>query len=309
MPTTVFPTLSLMKFNTLSLANAAHAYADQGIPVFPLVPRAKEPRVPRGFYSATTDLDQIEAWWSSFPHANIGIATGKPSGWWVLDIDPRHGGMRSLEALERHAREWGSTLPLHLTLRGLTGGGGVHLFYQMPVYPGVDPPNGTFAGYEGIELKKAGGYVVAPPSIHPSSLAYQWQQEIDEESGQEIGPAPFPLALLELWVEAQQRAFSRAAPPGDAQTKWREARTAPLDRERDPEYWLHAALRHATPGRRHNYACFLAIQLVSVVGCSVEEAEYWMREYVAQVIQLPSDPYELDDALRCLQYAWQTHAS
>jgi hypothetical protein len=86
-------------------------------------------------------------------------------------------------------------------------------------------------------------------------------------------------------------------------------REPPGDRERAPDYWLHAALRKAAPGCRHNYACFLAIQLVCVVGCSFEEAEGWMREYVARVPQPLADPYGLDDALACLRYAWGKYAS
>lgn len=299
--TTVFPVPSLVELNTASLARAARAYAAQGIPVFPLVARSKVPRVARGFYSATTDPSQIQHWWSDWPDANIGIATGKPSSWWVLDIDPRHGGLQSLEALEQHLCDWDTIKPLHQTLRQLTGGGGIHLFYQMPSQPGVAPPNGTFAEYKGIELKQTGGYIVAPPSRHPSGCVYQWQQD--------TVPVPFPIALLELWVEAQSRAFSRASVPAETQTRWREAREWHLDREHDPEYWLHVSVRKALPGSRHRYACFLAIQLVSVVGCSYAEAESWMREYVAQVIQLPADPYELDDALECLNYAWRKYAS
>jgi hypothetical protein len=302
MPTTVFPTESLLVLNTMSLARAAHTYAEQGIPVFPLVPRDKAPRVPQGFYRATKDLEQIDAWWSRWPTSNIGIATGKPSGFWVLDIDPRHGGLSSLELLDRQARDWGALIPLHQTLRQLTGGGGIHLVYQMPEFPrGIDPPNGAFADYQGIDLKKTGGYVVAPPSIHPSGMAYQWQDD--------ARPEPFPGAVLDLWVEARQRAFSRASASAPTHLRSHQAREVPQDREHDPEYWLHAALRHAAPGCRHNYACFLAIQLTSVVGCSFEEAEYWMREYVAQVIQLPADPYDLDDALRCLRYAWWKYGS
>ena len=301
MSTTVLPVPSLVALNTTSLANAARSYADQAIPVFPLVARSKEPRVARGFYRATTNLRQIQRWWSDWPNANIGIATGKPSGFWVLDIDPRHGGLRSFEALERDAREWGATTPLFATLRQLTGGGGVHLLYQMPVALGVTLPNGQFAGYQGIDLKKDGGYIVAPPSIHPSGYPYQWQHD--------DLPAPFPPALVELWMEERQRAFSRASPPGEKQTHWKAARESHLDREHDPEYWLHVSLRKAIPGSRHRYACFLAIQLVSVVGCSFEEAESWMREYVARVIQLPTDPYDLDDALECLRYAWRNYAS
>ncbi|HET8843990.1 MAG TPA: bifunctional DNA primase/polymerase [Ktedonobacteraceae bacterium] len=302
MPTTVFPIASFLALNTMSLANAARSYAKQGLPVFPLVPRDKMPRVPRGFYSATTDPEQIQGWWSRWPSANIGIATGKASGLWVLDVDPRNGGLGSLEALERHAKTWGAITSLSETLRQLTGGGGIHLLYAEPtLLSGINPPNGAFAGYQGIDLKKSGGYIVAAPSIHPSGMAYQWQHE--------RLPAPFPQAVLDLWIEARQRAFARASDPAEPHLRARQAREFPQDRERDPEYWLHAALRHATPGRRHNYACFLAIQLVSIVGCSFDESAYWMREYVAQVPQMSSAPYELDDALRCLRYAWWKYRS
>jgi hypothetical protein len=286
---------TLLSLNSAPLAGAALAYAQLGIAVFPLVPRAKEPLVAGSFYQATTAASQIQRWWKRWPQANIGIATGKPSGWWVLDIDPRHGGLCSLEAMERHARDWGAPTPLGATLRQLTGGGGVHLVYQRPPVD-LEPPNGCFAGYHGIDFKKGGGYVVGAPSIHPTGGVYQWQND--------ALPAPFPPALLDLFIEYRQRQFSRASMPPVSHTRSHEVRQSDLDRERDPEYWLHAALRHAAPGRRHNYALFLAIQLVEAVGCSFEEAEFWMREYVAQVANLPTDPYDLEDALDCLAYAW-----
>jgi hypothetical protein len=40
---------------------------------------------PHGVKDATTDLDQIETWWSKNPKANIGIAPGQKSGVLVLD--------------------------------------------------------------------------------------------------------------------------------------------------------------------------------------------------------------------------------
>jgi hypothetical protein len=301
MPLTAVPVSSLVALNTAPLARAAQAYADLGLPVFPLVPRQKVPRVAHGFYRATTDLDQIRRWWSAWPEANIGIPTGAPSGLWVLDIDPRHGGLHALEMLDRHVRARGTPMPLQATLRQRTGGGGFHLCYQMPASPGGAPPNGAFAGYPGIDLKQTGGYIVASPSLHPSGCAYRWERD--------DGAVPFPSALLDLWAEFRQRAFARATESASAQNRWRDARASSSARERDPAYWLHVALCKAAPGCRHNYACFLAIQLVSIVGCSFEEAEGWMREYVAQVPQPLADPYGLDDALACLRYAWRKYAS
>lgn len=298
MSPTVFSTFSLLAVNTMPLASAARAYAEQGIPVFPLVPRAKEPRVSRGCYSATTDLDQIQHWWSRWPNANIGIATGKASACWVLDIDPRHGGLGSLDILERHARDWGATMPLSRTLRQLTGGGGIHLFYQMPTHPGVDPPpTGRLPAIRVLISKRA----AAMSWLRRRSIRVEWR--INGKT--RICLHCFLSRSLICGSKRVNAPFRGRRFPPPAHQRARQAHAMPQDRERDPEYWLHAALRHAIPGNRHNYACFLAIQLVSVVGCSAEEAEYWMREYVAQVIQLPADPYDLDDALRCLRYAWE----
>lgn len=306
MTVTMFSGASLRTMNTASLAEAARTYARMGIAVFPLSPHQKEPRLPRlkespipgGCYSATTDEALIGHWWSRFPQANIGIATGQPSGWWVLDIDPRHGGLSSLEAMERQVVHFGATTSLRATLWQLTGGGGMHLIFQMPSV-GIEPPNHQFAGYQGVELVKGGRYVVAPPSVHPHGFLYQWQSALP--------PAPFPPALLELFIEHRQRQFSRASLPPSPHARWKAAHRPGSDREQDPEFWLHAALRNAIPGKRHNYALFLAIQLVSVVGCSFEEAEFWMHEYVSQVTQRPHDCYSLEDALECLAFAWEKY--
>ena len=57
-------------------------------------PPAGEP----GVSGATTDLALIKTRFGARPWANVGIATGAILG---LDVDPRHGGDRSLTALER----------------------------------------------------------------------------------------------------------------------------------------------------------------------------------------------------------------
>ena len=56
--------------------------------------------------------------------ANIGLATGSASGFFVLDIDPRHGGKESFQKLVKKS----GALPK--TLASSTGGGGYHLFFK-----------------------------------------------------------------------------------------------------------------------------------------------------------------------------------
>ena len=57
----------------------------------------KHPRTARGCLDATTDPEQIRQWWTQWPDANVGVATG--GGLVVVDIDPRHGGDDGLDEL------------------------------------------------------------------------------------------------------------------------------------------------------------------------------------------------------------------
>src|SRR3954453_18758431 len=94
----------------LALSGSALAYAERGWPVFPLRPREKVPLIAKaaggnGVHDATTDLDQISAWWTRCPRANIGLAAGP--AFWVLDVDyagffaEEPDGADTLTALQR----------------------------------------------------------------------------------------------------------------------------------------------------------------------------------------------------------------
>ena len=87
------------------LLNAALAYAALGYPVFPLT-RDKVPYAnTHGHLDATTDPDKIRKMWDRHPSANIGI---RPPGnefddvpCVVVDIDPKHGGVKTLDKAAR----------------------------------------------------------------------------------------------------------------------------------------------------------------------------------------------------------------
>src|SRR5258708_39543029 len=115
-----------------TLAQAALDYARAGLPVFPLRPQDKVPLVKHGVYAATTHEEQIARWWRRFPQANIGLPSGLASARIVLDVDPRHGGLVSLEHLQqdihqRAARVGCASVTLLDTRVQRTGGGGLHL--------------------------------------------------------------------------------------------------------------------------------------------------------------------------------------
>jgi hypothetical protein len=154
--------------NTAPLAEAALAYAGAGIPVFPLAPGNKQPIVPNGFYSATTDPHAIRRWWQREPRANIGVACGAPSGWWVIDVDPRHGGLASLERLQRDidlAAAGDSPPPLlSATRRQLTGGSGAHLVFRRRADVPVDVSTTTNRMWDWRGSKRCPGCGSTPPA-------------------------------------------------------------------------------------------------------------------------------------------------
>jgi len=133
------------------------------LPIFPVTRNGKTPAVPaaeggHGCLDATTDQDKIREWWSKYPDANIGIATGKKSGILVLDIDNKngHSGSETLRDLQAQL----GRLPDGPIC--LTPNGGMHLYFRYPI--GVEVK--TKAGLaDGIDIRSNGGYVVGPPSI------------------------------------------------------------------------------------------------------------------------------------------------
>ncbi|WP_320007624.1 bifunctional DNA primase/polymerase [Maridesulfovibrio sp.] len=179
--------LDYLHINASSISSAALLYARSGIPVFPCTD--KRPCVSGGFNAASTDLDQINAWWQRFPDANIGSPTGANS--FVLDIDPPHGE-ESLAFLESN----NSLLPETLTQR--TGSGGRHLFFSKPV--GMDIRNSAGKLGLGLDIRGTGGYVILPPSIHKSGNSYQWITE--------VSPVEAPAWLIELIVQNSKSGLS-----------------------------------------------------------------------------------------------------
>jgi hypothetical protein len=118
--------------------------------------------VPSGLKNASTKDKVIEQWFRDQPW-NLAIATGKQSGVFALDVDPRHGGGKSLGVLEnKHG-------PLPPTWRFLTGGGGEHILFR---YPGGLVPNSAGKIGVGIDVRGEAGYIVAPPSRHTSGRSY-----------------------------------------------------------------------------------------------------------------------------------------
>jgi hypothetical protein len=217
-------------------------YAARGWQVFPVKPRAKEPATGRGFYDATTNPATLRRWFRNYPH-NVGIRTGTISGIAVLDIDGDSGAanLRDLEA--KHG-------PLPVTLMSITGKGNHRWF---AITGPVPSSNGRIAPH--IDIKADGGYIVAPPSVHPSGKVYAWADAA-------IPLAPAPEWLLSLSrkpkpppISERACALIRRPPTGEPGPYGRAA----LHREID-------VLATTAPGSRNhalNRAAFCLFQLVA----------------------------------------------
>ncbi len=156
------------------MLEAALSYAARGWAVFPLASRGKTPVIKGGFTNATTDAESIRAGWGRNPSYNVGIATGTMSGGLVvidIDVHPERGEDGS-EYLWEWERDHGE---LPETVSAITGSGGRHLFYRATENVG----SSTNAD-AGIDIRADGGYIVAPPSIHPTGGAYAWENHPDE---------------------------------------------------------------------------------------------------------------------------------
>lgn len=142
---------------------------------------------PRGMKDGTIDGATICTWYANGDVVNVGIATGPESGLVVLDVDDRHDGSESLRALG----------DLRRTATVQTGGGR-HYYFRLPV--DLDIRNSAGKLGPGLDIRAAGGYVVAPPSMHVSGARYKWL--VDPRGGL----ADLPRCILDRLTERPKAA-------------------------------------------------------------------------------------------------------
>ena len=163
------------KLNTTELdRNAVYALAALG-PVLPCI--GKRPLISNGVHGASRDLNVIDGWLNRWPGCNIALATGSVV---VIDLDGDQG-QQSFVDLQTDVK------PLPATLEVRTGNGR-HLYFLS------DQPIGNSVGKlgPGIDVRGHGGYVVAPPSLHPDTgKAYRF---VDAD----VPLAELPVSIADL---------------------------------------------------------------------------------------------------------------
>lgn len=168
----------------------------------------KHPLTKNGVKDATRDLTTIGKWWRQWPWANVGIATGATSRFFVLDVDGETGAesLRDLEEAHGH---------LPATVEAITGSGGRHILFK---HTGQTVGN-KVALAPGLDVRGGAGYIVVAPSLHSSGRSYVW--ELASRPG-EVPLADAPGWLLQM-IQPGEAADKTAKPSGE----WQRLATEP----------------------------------------------------------------------------------
>ena len=189
----------------------ATEYVNSGWSILPVKPEEKRPYMTNWlqYTHSRASKETVDNWFKNLSGAGIGVVTGKVSNMVVLDVE---------SWCKTPITEILKSYPTQMYSR--TGSGGYHLFYQYPT--GVSKVANRVGIFEGADLRADGGFIVLPPTIHPSGGRYEWIQRGI--------PGTFPKALLEL--ESQPKVQS--------------------------EGWITEALRGVSEGGRNDTCARLA---------------------------------------------------
>src|SRR4029077_19950087 len=102
--------------------------------------------------------------------ANLGIATGSCSGFFVVEADTPEGhdvdGIAALQVLEaEHGK-------LPHTLMAESPSGSLHYYFNNP--PRTVIRNSASVIAPGVDVRAEGGMAMGPPSVRPGVGSYRW---------------------------------------------------------------------------------------------------------------------------------------
>ena len=193
-----------------ALRTMAQTYADLGLSMIPVKAGSKVPDLSKWeqYQKRRPKDEELDGWFTRT--RNIGIVCGAVSGGLVvLDFDdPRAFRYTYLDRKELASQ----------TLVAETGKG-VHVYARLK---GGGTPKGRTYRRTGkgltwlpLDIKGEGGYVVAPPSVHPSGKPYRFLGEasdimevsepsLREKLDQRAEEWPFVEAVLDAWKEGNR---------------------------------------------------------------------------------------------------------
>ncbi len=141
--------------------DAALRLLKSGKSVVPVCRATKKPLVEwKSYQNRPPTEEQVKAWWTQWPDANVALITGIISGLVVVDCDSEGATDHFIESYP-DAKD---------TLRVQTGRG-QHFYFKFE--ESIRNDAGKLLGL-GIDIRGEGGFVIVPPSLHVNGKSYQW---------------------------------------------------------------------------------------------------------------------------------------
>ena len=201
-------------------------YQEKGFSFFPLRKRSKKPIFEwLAWQTRRPSPEEVKTWQDQGLLNQVAIVCGAISGIVVLDVDDK-------EVFDAWVSEKKLHMPASPTVRTAKGW---HVYFK---HPGGKVKNAV-KKIPGADLKADGGYVVAPPSIHPDGTAYEWVEF--------LGLDDVDLAEPPSWLKAY---FEREA---NARVEISNEDLLPPE-----EDWVARALQGVNRGERNDVAAKLA---------------------------------------------------
>jgi hypothetical protein len=145
----------------------ALAYLQAGLTVLPIEPGSKKAAVKWQVLQKNKPTEKQVLEWFSPEKYGLGLVCGRASaGLVVLDFDT---------AAEASYHRWAKLVPeLTPFLPLVRTGKGLHVYARLPFEVRNVVLAQTPAGGVLIETRGEGGYVLAPPTLHPNGSVYEW---------------------------------------------------------------------------------------------------------------------------------------
>ncbi len=193
----------------------------------------KHPFTKHGVKDASGDIEEVARMFQYRSDLNIAIATGTPSGFFVLDVDIKNGGDKSIDKLQ----SYGVLPPAPCAKTG----NGYHILFTQPDFKIVNRSNAFGPELPGLDIRSTGGYIVSPPSRHLSGNYYEWIKD---------APPSTPIApdwMMEmLKVRKEERKPLTQDHSTGAKSEWSQDEVWKMLDHIDPDssydIWLHIGM-------------------------------------------------------------------
>lgn len=216
----------------MSEQNYWDLYVDRGISVFPVKPMTKNPAVKWSEYqNRKPSRKELDEWKKS--NYSIGVVCGNSSGnLVVIDFDREEVFKLFFPNVVEERRTWVVKTPRP----------GIHVYFR------TDKPIRSRRYSEvNIDVKSEGGYVLAPPSIHPNGEKYVFLVPPEE--------ADIPTIKSDDFFEMIEK---RLAELGLAKNYTEEIPEEPVIQDDEEPLWVKRMLEGVNEGMRDECAIRLA---------------------------------------------------